>query len=517
MPHVARRTALLGGVGIGATPGLLAAGWPGRSPGQVRQRLSLTHGARSGEVTTDSAVLWGRSSGAGQMTVRLESSGRLLRTLRGPWTDERTDHTARVQLRGLLPGRRYDATVSFTSDDGAEGQTERVSFSTAPVHAAGQSVVWSGDTCGQGFGINEELGGLTTYAAVLRTQPDLFVHCGDTIYADLEIPASVQEESGHVWRNLVSDGVEKVSETLAEFRGRQRYVLQDSNVRALYADVPTVAQWDDHETCNNWYPGETLDDDRYTERSCDVLAARGRRAWQEYMPVPVSTFVDRGGDGFASGRIYRTVPRGQLLDLFVLDMRSFRGPNDTFHVREQGILGPEQERWLTESVIASTATWKVISADLPISIPSTHDGDLDGPSNGDDGPPIGREPEIARILSAWKRAGVQNVVFITADVHYTAAHHYSPERAAYADFTPFWEFVSGPLSAETFPRKDGQLDQTFGPEVVFSKGNDSPLRQSPRDGNQFFGHLATDASGALTVTLHEASGAALWRQTLEPA
>ena len=116
---------------------------------------------------------------------------------------------------------------------------------------------------------------------------------------------------------MVSDGVEKVSETLEEFRGRQRYVLQDHHVRALYAEVPTVAQWDDHETCNNWYPGEVLDDERYTERRCDVLAARGRRAWQEYMPVPVSTFVDRGGDGYAAGRIYRRVPRGQHLDLFV--------------------------------------------------------------------------------------------------------------------------------------------------------------------------------------------------------
>ena len=161
-----------------------------------------------------------------------------------------------------------------------------------------------------------ELGGLTTYAAIQRTHPDLFLHCGDTIYADLEIPVSFEEESGHVWHNVVSDGVEKVSETLAEFRGRQRYVLQDRNVQALYADVPTVVQWDDHETCNNWYPGEILDDDRYTERRCDVLAARGRRAWQEYQPVPVSTFIDRDGDGFASGRIYRKVPRGQHLDLF---------------------------------------------------------------------------------------------------------------------------------------------------------------------------------------------------------
>lgn len=516
MTHLGRRSVLLGGVGIGASPGLLAAGWRGWPPGQVRQRLSLTHGARSGEVTTSSAVLWARSSGRGRMSVGLDSNGRRLRSVRGPWVDHRSDHTGRVTLRGLAPGRRYDATIWFTGDGGAAGQTQRVSFSTAPIHAAPTTLVWSGDTCGQGFGINEELGGLTTYAAMQRTHPDLFVHCGDTIYADLEIPPTVPEESGHVWRNIVSDGVEKVAETLEEFRGRHRYVLQDQHVQSLYATVPTIAQWDDHETTNNWYPGEVLDDDRYTERRCDVLARRGRRAWQEYMPVPVSTLVDRRGDGHASGRIYRKVPRGQHLDLFVLDMRSYRGGNDIYRSKPQGILGPAQEKWLTQSVIESRATWKVISADLPLSIPSNRYDDLDGLCNGDDGLPIGREPELARILSAWKRAGVRGVVFITADVHYTAVHHYSPERAAFTDFEPFWEFVAGPLAAETFPRKDALLDKTFGPQVVFSKGNDSARRQSPRDGNQFFGHLAIDAAGALTVRLHDASGAALFKHTIDP-
>ena len=115
-------------------------------------------------------------------------------------------------------------------------------------------------------------------------------------------------------------------------------------------------------------------------------------------------------------------------------------------------------------------------------------------------------------MEAGRRA---NIVFITADVHYTAAHHYSPERAAYTDFDPFWEFVSGPLAAETFPRKDGLLDQTFGPEVVFSKGNDTAAPVAAGR-NQFFGHLATDAAGALTVTLHEASGEALWTGRSSP-
>ena len=45
------------------------------------------------------------------MAVRLASNGRLLRTVRGSWADERTDHTARLQLDGLAPGRRYDATI----------------------------------------------------------------------------------------------------------------------------------------------------------------------------------------------------------------------------------------------------------------------------------------------------------------------------------------------------------------------------------------------------------------------
>ncbi len=277
-------------------------------PGQIRQRLSLTHGARSGEVTTDSAVLWARSSGRGRMSVRLESNGRMLRSLRGPWVDRRTDNTGRIQLRGLAPGRRYDATIWFTATTGPSARPS--ASASAPRRSTRRRPPWCGRAtpAARGSASTRSSAASTTYAAIHRTQPDLFVHCGDTIYADLEIPSSFEEECGHIWRNIVSDGVEKVSETLDEFRGRQRYVLQDQHVRALYADVPTVAQWDDHETCNNWYPGEVLDDDRYTERRCDVLAARGRRAWQEYMPVPVSTFVDRDGDGYASGRIYRQGP-----------------------------------------------------------------------------------------------------------------------------------------------------------------------------------------------------------------
>jgi alkaline phosphatase D len=512
MVQLGRRTALLAGVGIGAAPAIAASRFGGAAPAQVRDRIDLPTGARSGEVTTDSAVVWARAGDEGRLSVRLRSNGRTLRSLRGPWTDARTDHTARLHLRGLAPGRQYDADVWFTSPDGTRGRTERIAFRTAPIHPAATSFVWSGDTCGQGWGINPDLGGLTAYSAMLATRPDFFLHSGDTIYGDEPMEQSVVEDDGQVWRNEMTDAVAHVSETLEDFRGRHRYSLTDAHVRALYAEVPTVSQWDDHETMNNWYPGELHDDDRYTERRVDVLARRGRRAWQEYQPVPVRRLVDAGGDGFAVSRIYRRVPRGPHLDLFCLDMRSYRGPNSA--ADGAGILGPAQERWLVDQVTRSTATWKVISADLPLSLRSNHADDLDSPANGDPGAPAGREEEIARVLAAFQRAGVRNVVWLTADVHYTAAHHYSPDRAAVTDFDPFWEFVSGPIASETFAVKEP--DATFGPQVVFAKGNDTDQRQSPRAGNQFFGHVAIAADGLLTVTLHDGSGVPLWSTDLEP-
>ncbi len=516
--EIGRRTTLLAGV---AVPGLLGAGLVS-APALVRRRDQLT-AVRTGEVTTDSAVVWSRAPSDGQLHVQLHSNGRELRMIRGAWTDARVDHTARLHLTGLAPGREYDATVWFGSVDGTESDREHVRFRTAPIHAAAQSVIWSADTCGQGWGIDRSRGGLTSYRTMLELNPDLFIHVGDTIYGDEPMQESVRADDGSMWVNDLTEEVTTVAETLAQFRGRHRYPLRDDNVRAFYAEVPTVVQWDDHETCNNWWPGEIIDDERYSERRADVLAIRGRRAWQEYQPVPVRQLAPSDGDGFVPTRLYRKVPRGQHLDLFCLDMRSYRGPNpatDPTRARsrgEAGILGRAQEEWLIAELRRSTATWKVISADQPLSAPSTRTTDLDGPGNGDDGRPLGREPEMARVLSAIKRYGVRNVVWVTTDVHYTAAHHYSPERATYTDFEPFWEFVSGPLAASPFWTKDDQLDRTFGPEVVFSKGEDTDrLDTTPRPDNQYFGHLAIAASGELTVTLYDAAGTALWSHLLEP-
>ncbi len=105
----------------------------------------------------------------------------------------------------------------------------------------------------------------------------------------------------------------------------------------------------------------------------------------------------------------------------------------------------------------------------------------------------GREREIADLLSFMKRAGIGNTVWLTADMHYTAAHRYDPNRAVFQDFEPFWEFVSGPLHAGTWG--PAPLDNTFGPRGgvrrrAAAKAQGENL--APCFGLQFFGRVDID-------------------------
>ncbi|MGH3354564.1 MAG: alkaline phosphatase D family protein, partial [Nocardioidaceae bacterium] len=286
-----------------------------------------------------------------------------------------------------------------------------------------------------------------------------------------------------------------------------RYNLLADNWRAFLASTPQVNQWDDHEVVNNWYPGEVLTDDRYTVRKVDVLAARASQAFHEYLPV-----APPRRDG--QGRIYRVMHYGPLLDVFVLDMRTYKDPNTTNRetIADGGVLGREQTDWLKRELVRSRAVWKVIAADLPIGLVVPDGAAFEGIANADPGTPLGRELDLAQVLRFLKAVGIRNHVWLTADVHYTAAHHYSPQRAVFTDFDPFWEFVSGPLNAGGFG--PNALDATFGPEAVFVEPPPRP-NTSPMEGHQYVGEVAIDADTAeLTVRLRGIDGSIRWSTTL---
>ena len=479
-------------------------------------------GSCSGDISTEGGVLWSRCDRPAQMQLEVSTDGNFRNAQRfiGPDALEVTDFTAKFPIRGFDPGKRIYYRIQFQDLAQPSSLSDPItgSFLTAPRGTAKSAeqlmdinFVWSGDTAGQGYGIDLARGGMRTYETMRKLKPDFFVHSGDQIYADGPFPETMEIDGG-TWNNQQLEGTSKVAETLDEFRANFRYNLLDENVRKFYSEVPMFAQWDDHETTNNWYPGEVLADKRYREKSASLLAARAKRAFCEYMPI-----ARLGGDG---QRIYRSAKYGPLLELFFLDMRTFRGPNSsnnqTHASKESALLGRTQLDWLKRKIARSTATWKFICSDMPLGL-IVRDGEaFENGANGD-GKPLGRELEIAELLRFLKMRSVKNVVWITADVHYAASHFYDPTQAQFQDFDPFWEFVSGPLHAGTFG--PGELDNTFGPQVKFNSiPNDMKPDRPPSDGLQFFGQVQINAKSQIaSVTHYDVAGNKLWSKNLEPA
>jgi alkaline phosphatase D len=486
------------------------AGFPSilRSQGS---RPALAQGVASGDVTNGRAVIWSRADRASRMVVEYATTESFTNTQRigGAAALETSDFTAHTVLTDLPPGQRIFYRVRFQDLNDIRSWSEPVQGGFITPAAADRPrdlrLAWSADTAGQGWGINPDFGGYRLYEAMRAVEPDVFIHCGDTVYADQPLVAEVKLDDGSVWKNVVTEAKSRVAQTLDDFRGNFQYNLLDEHMRRFNADVSQVVIWDDHEVRDNWYWERDLTKDaRYQVKSAALLAARARRAFLEYHPI-----------GTAGEQIHRSLPFGPLAEIFALDLRSFRGPNSenrqTVLDERSAILGATQLATLKARLAASQATWKVIASDMPLGVvvrdsPSHYEA----VANGEPGAPLGRELEIADLLRFIRDRKIRNVVWVTGDVHYCAAHHYDPARARFTEFSPFWEFIAGPLNAGSFA--PGVMDPTFGPEVKFTgtSATTKPNRP-PSEGLQFFGTLTIDArTRTLTARLIDLGGKVLF-------
>jgi alkaline phosphatase D len=474
---------------------------------QNGSRPRIAQGVASGDVYFNSAIVWSRTDRQAHMVVEWSTTESFQdpRRVVGPVTDADDDFTAKVRLKELPPGQRIFYRVRFEDRAGGSSVSEPVGgrFLTPAHDERDVFFAWSGDTCGQGYGIDVSRGGMRSYTGLRDLRPDFFIHSGDTIYADIPLQQEMKLPDGTLWKNLVTPEKSKPAETLAEFRGNHRYNLLDDHVRAFNAEVALYAQWDDHEVHNNWYPGEILPDSNYTVKEVDRLARRARQAFFDYWPLRPNW----------QERIFRAVPRGPLCEVFLLDLRTYRGPNNRNRQKERSpetaYMGAAQLAWIKRRMLASRATWKVIASDMPIGlIVGDANNTFENCANGN-GPALGRELEIADLLRFLKEHDVRNTIWLTADVHYAASNHYDPARAQFTEFQPFWEFVSGPLHAGSFA--PGGLDNTFGPEMRFSSRPKGASASGPYSHEQFFSTVRIDGkSRAATVTHYDRDGKKLW-------
>lgn len=488
---------------------------------RASSRPVFTHGVQSGDVDTTSGMIWTRTDRPARVMMEVSTTESFTdaRKLTPMDAIPNSDLAVKRLVDGLPSDQDifYRFTAADLHDISAISEPIIGQFRTAPTSRRNIRFAWSGDTAGQGWGIDDE--GMRTYATMAQHKPDFFIHSGDTIYADGPMQDEVVKDDKLIWKNTtLIDEKRKVAETLDEFRGQWKYNMMDEHVRTMNAVCPTFFQWDDHEVVNNWSDAKDLiSDDRYSEKSVHVLQSRAARAFHEMTPLRITPAEP--------GRVYRKIAYGPMLDVFFLDLRSYRGPNGASmedEITDQSrILGAEQLAWLKRELAASEATWKVIASDMPIGLIVwdnwREQAGAEAIANGDSGPAKGRELEIAELLQFIKTAGITNTVWFTADVHYTAAHYYDPNKAQFQDFEPFWEFVSGPLHAGTFG--PNALDGTFGPEVKFVKApaEGQGVNLPPSAGLQFFGLVDIDgATEQMTVRLMDRADTELWSITLDP-
>lgn len=406
-------------------------------------------------------------------------------------TSDETDHAVQIVLSDLPLGEwvHVEARVYPDAEVAPESRDEVSALPRAravgripptPDEAVDVDLVVMGDLGGQGWCRPVE-GGYDIFKGIAELEPDLLVANGDMVYVDGTCAQT--DPSGRPVHPMTAPSVADPavdwtdSETLRTILfSHWRYNHADLALRRLLAQAPLVAQWDDHEVINDfgaawshWPP----DPDRAGFAS---LVDEGRSAFRAYSPIPVHPEDPQ--------RIYRQIRYGKHLELFVVDARSYRSPNQLPDSEEVGkrMLGDEQRDWLREALLASDATWKVVSMDVPISVPTgssawhlgrdgwaSGEGDAGVPSgNTDRSAETGFERVLHGLLWQLDQANLANLVFVTTDVHHAQTIRYAPDLDGDGDQLVFHELISGPLSA--WQGQPVPLDPTFEPQSLYAEG-----------------------------------------------
>ena len=486
--------------------------------------FEITHGIASGDVTNQSAIIWSRvNDQPAQMNVEYDTNANFSNPLsKTAQANSTTDFTAQTKLDGLKPDTQYYYRVWFSasnivnntnsdtsndlsaSSDIAE-QIEVGTFRTAPSFNMSSnsnsssnafSFIWGADVGGQNYCRNAEEGGYSIFKSMQSLSPDFFIANGDMIYADGACPIQgpiVTNSTNNqtiTWTNIPGDfksiadpsvDWNNVTEVRSIFLEHWKYNRNDTYFKEFLSNVSMYSQWDDHEIINDfgskWPDWNLFSTDR---EGYPNIVKEGTNAFLYYSPVGSDNNNNNATENVSDTHIYRSFNWGKDLDLFIIDARSYRSQNHIADTPENNktMLGEEQLQWLKQELSSSNATWKLISSDVPISIPTGSNASIlgrDGWANGNETNNYsyytGFERELTDLLRFIDEQHMKNIVFITTDVHFPAFIRYNFDLNNDGNMTEIHELVSGPLSAFRLGVPFPQLDETFNPTLLYGEGN----------------------------------------------
>lgn len=451
-------------------------------------KLVIPDGVASGDVTDHSAILWSRANMQAMMHVQYDTSlsfshakSKML------LVDKTTDFAGRVKLDSLAPGTLYHYRIWFSSAIGnyskallsttlTRSDSIIGSFRTAPDHLVGGgsgggsnkpiSFVVGGDLGGQNY--CRRIGGIgyPIFSIMQALSPDFFIFNGDQIYGDGACSASGPSNVTG-WKNIegnfpsVTDNkVNWTNQTQLQdiYNKHWGYNRADPHLQSLLRNTSMYSQADDHEVVND-YGGKW---------SYWTNATKGRVGFPNVVKAGINAFfnfspIDK--NKVDPTRIYRSFHWGNDLDLFILDMHSYRSRNDLLDIPENNktLLGRDQLHWLEQSLLNSTSTWKVISADVPSTIPNCFNKQLGCDNWATNGTSSTFKKTFTTERSGFLKFiddhNIKNIVIVATDVHFPTNILVEDDPNHDGHKLIYHELVSGPLSA--IPLKVTPLDPTI--------------------------------------------------------
>jgi len=431
-----RRRTVVKAAAATAGAALIAAPFPAGAADEVPAFL---HGVASGDPLPDGILLWTRvtpvaaaipGSGLGpdtevSWTVARDKAFTNIVAKGSVTATAASDHTVKADVRGLAPATTYWFRFSAGGTDSPAARTR-----TAP--AADAAVT------GLRFGVvscaNWEAGYFSPYRHLAaRGDLDAWLHLGDYIYeygtGEYGTRDTVVRQHAPTHEIL----------TLADYRVRHGKYKTDADLQALHAVAPVVAIWDDHEFANDAWSGGA---ENHTEGSEGTWAARqaaAKQAYFEWMPVRPAI----------AGTTYRRLRFGKLVDLSLLDLRSFRSQqvsvgNGSVDDPDRTLTGRAQLDWLKAGLKSSDTTWRLVGNSVmisPFAIGSLS-ADLLKPLAKLLGLPQeglalntdqwdGYTDDRRELLAHLRSNAIRNTVFLTGDIHMAWANDVPVDAGTY--------------------------------------------------------------------------------------
>ncbi len=420
-PSPRRRTVVKAAAATAVLAGTLAA----TAPARAATAPAFLHGVASGDPLPDGVLLWTRvtptpeatpGSGLGpdtevSWTVATDRAFNHVVARGSTVATAASDHTVKADIRGLAPATDYWFRFSAGGTTTPPARTR-----TAPTTDAA--------VAGLRFGVvscaNWEAGYFSPYRHLAaRGDLDAWLHLGDYIY---------EYGSGqYANRDTVVRPHAPAHEilTLADYRTRHGRYKTDPDLQALHSTAPCVAIWDDHEIANDAWSGGA---ENHTEGAEGAYAARqaaAKQAYFEWMPVRPAV----------AGTTYRRLRFGKLVDLSLLDLRSFRSQqvgigNGDVDDPDRTLTGRAQLDWLKAGLKSSDATWRLVGNPVmmaPFAIGSLS-AELLRPLAELLGLPKeglavntdqwdGYTDDRRELLAHLRSNAIRNTVFLTGDIH----------------------------------------------------------------------------------------------------